>query len=85
MFDSAGKYYNKTMRFFPDSDSDEDSEDEVAQPLGGQQTQLQEIISINVTIFNDLGFLVCEDNFSRNGENDYDEEFQGEDSDSERS
>lgn len=57
----------------------------MAQHPGNQQTQLQKIISINVTIFNDLGFQVCEDNFSRHGEDEDDEELQGEDSDSERS
>lgn len=72
------------MRFFQDSDSEEDSEDAVEDPQG-QPTQLQEIISINVTIFNDMGFLVCEENFSRRRENEYAEEFQEEDSDSERS
>lgn len=56
------------MRFFQDSDSEEDSEYEVAQHADNHQSQLQKIISINVTIFNDLGFQVCEDNFSGHAE-----------------
>jgi hypothetical protein len=45
---------------------------------------LERLISINVTIFNDLGFEVCSDSFrSKPGYDD--EELQNEDSDSERS
>lgn len=74
------------MRCSSDSDSEyspSDSE-ENHPPHSVHQTALQQLISLNVTIFNDLGFTVSADSFSHAHQDD-EEEQPNNDSDSERS